>query len=77
MLVGRGRQQIIPATEEEKLVLLVEPEAMCSESMKIAVYRSTLFSLANKAIAGTEYEKCFKHWQDFYPCVSAYNLTYL
>ena len=54
--VGRGKQQIIPPEEEEKLVCLIE----AMRAMKLAVYHSTVFYLANQAIAGTPYQKQFK-----------------
>eukprot|EP00961_Rhodomonas_salina_P179583 2423454-Rhodomonas_salina.1 len=50
-----GREPIIDPVEQEKLVSLVE----AMRAMKIAVYRSTLFFLANEAIKGTKYEKQF------------------
>ncbi len=45
----------IDLEEEEKLVCLVEVML----KMKISVYQSTLFSVVNRAIKGTEYEKLF------------------
>ena len=51
----RGKGTVIPAHEESKLVCMVE----MMRSMKICVYKDTLFSIANSAIKGTKYDKYF------------------
>ncbi len=56
---SRGRKHVIQREEEEKLVLLVE----AMRTMKIAVYHSTLFHIADMAIKGTVFQKRFKHGQ--------------
>eukprot|EP00961_Rhodomonas_salina_P211734 2859124-Rhodomonas_salina.1 len=49
----RGRCCHIPHEEEEKIVCIVET----MRTMKLPVYHSTLFYLADTAIQGTVYEK--------------------